>query len=583
MVRLLRRFRTLKPHVKVGLVAFVLISAGVSVLAVSLARIENAAAPAEKAVKRSIPALNGLNQLSQGQERINAKFNQMLTEPDPAARVIQLEEVRRQLSLNDEAWRRYRELSIGLPGEEQLWQDYDRHMEEQKKLAGPVGLGIIAGAMERKDPGELLSDPTFRQLRDSQTGLQDAVDELVNLYGASAEAEVHESVERADGGKRDILVAFLAVMAVSIVVASVSVRSSRRNQHDLEARESRRAEDARRNELEATLYRALEMAKTEDGSLRLVGQALAESFSGLPVELLVADNSEAHFQQVLSTDIEDRGPGCPVVSPGDCPAAHRGDTLVFASSGDLDACPYLRERAGPPCRAVCQPVSIAGKTIGVIHATSPAGVPFPDHTMVDLELIARRAGERIGMIRAFAESQSQARTDPLTGLLNRRSLENTVRRLVSEDVPYVVAFGDLDHFKKLNDSYGHDVGDRALRLFTMALRDSIRPNDLACRYGGEEFVVVIPDCGVEEAVQAVERVRSSLAEKLAGGRLPPFTVSFGVACSTQAASFERVVSLADAALMASKANGRDRVTVSEGGRAALPAASRHELAAPPET
>jgi diguanylate cyclase (GGDEF)-like protein len=142
--------------------------------------------------------------------------------------------------------------------------------------------------------------------------------------------------------------------------------------------------------------------------------------------------------------------------------------------------------------------------------------------------------------------------------------------LVRDAVPYVVACGDLDHFKQLNDTFGHDVGDRALRLFATVLRDSIRPNDLACRYGGEEFVVVIPDCSVDEAVSVVERVRTSLADGLSTGRLPSFTVSFGVASSRNAESFERVVSIADSALLQAKASGRDRVTVADGMPALLP-------------
>jgi len=581
-VRVNRWFRALKPHVKVGLVAIVLIAGGVTVLGVSLNRLSVTAAPVQHAADRSIPALVELQRLSQGQEQINAKFNAMLTEPDPAARVIQLEDIRRQLSLNDEAWRRFRAASVGFPDEARLWDAYDKNMDTQKKLAGPVGLGIIGGAMERKDPGDLFADETFVELRRSQRGLQDAVDQLVNRYTPAIEQDAREAVSAADGGRSGVILAFSGVMVVSVGVALVSFRSARDNQRRAELTEMRRSEESRRNELEARLYRALQMARREEDAYKLVAQALTESLPEQPVELLMADSSASHFRQVVSTDAVGRGPGCPVVAPEDCPAALRGDTLVFADSTQLDACPYLRDRSDAACAAVCQPVSVAGKAIGVVHTTSPIGRDLPEFAIADLELIARRAGERIGLIRAFAESETQARTDPLTGLLNRRSLENSVSRLDADHVHYVIAFGDLDRFKRLNDSFGHDVGDRALRLFAKVLRDSIRPNDLACRYGGEEFVLVLPECGVDEAVEVADRVRTSLSEHLTGGELPPFTVSFGVASSTQAGSFERVVSLADVALMQSKASGRDRVTVSEGGRAALPAASRPELSAPAE-
>jgi len=109
------------------------------------------------------------------------------------------------------------------------------------------------------------------------------------------------------------------------------------------------------------------------------------------------------------------------------------------------------------------------------------------------------------------------------------------------------------------------------------LRDSIRPNDLACRYGGEEFVLVLPECEIDEAVTVVQRVRAGLADALLGGRLPIFTVSFGVATSNDGESFERVVALADEALMRAKANGRDCVLVSGQGPAELAAGPPAEL------
>ena len=73
-------------------------------------------------------------------------------------------------------------------------------------------------------------------------------------------------------------------------------------------------------------------------------------------------------------------------------------------------------------------------------------------------------------------------------------------QLTTDARPYIVAYGDLDHFKQLNDVYGHDAGDRALRLFARVVRDSLRPNDIPARYGGEEFVLVIPECTVADAV-----------------------------------------------------------------------------------
>ena len=127
-----------------------------------------------------------------------------------------------------------------------------------------------------------------------------------------------------------------------------------------------------------------------------------------------------------------------------------------------------------------------------------------------------------------------------------------------------MAYGDLDRFKDLNDTFGHAAGDRALRTFSQVLRDSLRPIDIPGRYGGEEFVIVLPECPLDEARQVLERVRERLAERIVVADLPPFTISFGLASSDQAADFDQVVALADAALLSAKAGGRDQVVTSTG-------------------
>ncbi len=209
-------------------------------------------------------------------------------------------------------------------------------------------------------------------------------------------------------------------------------------------------------------------------------------------------------------------------------------------------------------------MSISGTSMGVFHVTTDEGTPPSQAIEANVEVVARRASERLAMLRAFEYSQAQANSDSLTGLMTRRSLETAVRELQATGTPYAVAYGDLDHFKTLNDDFGHATGDRALRTFSQVLRDSLRPVDMASRYGGEEFVIVLPDCPVQEARQVLERVRSRMAERIVIAELPLLTVSFGLATSDQAGDFDRVVALADAALLSAKAGGRDRIVVSTG-------------------
>jgi diguanylate cyclase (GGDEF)-like protein len=304
----------------------------------------------------------------------------------------------------------------------------------------------------------------------------------------------------------------------------------------------------------------LEFIDTEDAVYGIVGRALGDAVPDLAVELLIADSSRAHFSSVL-TNHDDAGhaDGCGVVSPRDCPAAKRAHTLTFASSEALNACPYLKDRPSGSCSAACIPVSIAGQAVGVMHATGADGVvPTADEVEL-MEFSTRRAAERVALIRTFETSETQAHTDPLTGLLNRRSLENRVRELQTDGIPYALAYGDLDLFKALNDVHGHEAGDQALRLFSRVMRDSVRPVDLVSRYGGEEFVIVLPDCTPDAAIIVLERVRERLALALTSGRVPTFTVSFGLSSSGDADTFEAIVASADQALLAAKAAGRNRV------------------------
>jgi diguanylate cyclase (GGDEF)-like protein len=300
------------------------------------------------------------------------------------------------------------------------------------------------------------------------------------------------------------------------------------------------------------------MVDTERDAYTVMSKALRQSVPHLQVEMLVADSSGAHFHQTLDTaDVPQHG-GCDVVSPGGCPATRRGHTLVFPSSTALNACPHLAGREGGQLSAACVAISITGRSSGVVHAMGPDGTPPDEDDVQYLEITSRRASERIAMLRAFQKSETQARTDPLTGLWNRRSLENRVRELGRDGTPYSLAYGDLDHFKLLNDTHGHEAGDQALRLFARVLRDCVRPDDLTARYGGEEFVIVLPDSPVETAAKVLERLRERLALTLTNGRVPPFTVSFGLACSADADAFDEVVAIADRALLTAKSDGRNR-------------------------
>jgi diguanylate cyclase (GGDEF)-like protein len=394
--------------------------------------------------------------------------------------------------------------------------------------------------------------------RTSDANLDNAIANSQAALTTRLEATAVQAQAAGNAAKIDLLLSLLVGGVLGIVFTSIFAWKALDVEREDNRNRAVRDRITLRNEFEGRLQRALEMAKSESSVYDLVSQALVDAAPDVRSELLLADSSRAHFRQVLvSTEATD-GKGCGVVSPDDCPAATHGQTMVFPTSKAIDACPNLRGRT---CSAACIPVSIGGNSIGVFHVTATDGSPPSDEVQQNVEVVGRRASERLAMLRAFDVSQSEANSDSLTGLMTRRSLERSVRDLQDDGELYSVAYGDLDHFKQINDVFGHDAGDRALRAFSQVLRDSLRPADIPCRFGGEEFVIVLPACRSEEAVQVLERVRTRLADRLATGQLPVFTVSFGLASSDQAADFQEVVDLADQALLRAKGGGRDRVIV----------------------
>jgi diguanylate cyclase (GGDEF)-like protein len=175
------------------------------------------------------------------------------------------------------------------------------------------------------------------------------------------------------------------------------------------------------------------------------------------------------------------------------------------------------------------------------------------------------------LLRAEAVAQAASMNDGLTNLYNRRYLEATLWREEARarrtKTPISIIQFDLDHFKKLNDTYGHAAGDEVLRAVAVVLRDETRGDDIACRYGGEEFTVIMPGATLATATERAEALRASVARlrlKHDGKPLPTVTVSGGVAVfPDQGSTLQSVLNKADAALILAKREGRARIKVAE--------------------
>lgn len=326
-------------------------------------------------------------------------------------------------------------------------------------------------------------------------------------------------------------------------------------------------DDAERGTRLRIIAEALDLAHDESDVHRIVEHAMGIVAPGRPAELLI-NSAESTALHQAAVNPSGGAPNCPVDETMACVAIRRARTITWQGPDEINACPMLRDRPGGPCSAVCIPINASGSLVGVLHTTGPVGDPPPSAVAEQLVVLGGQAGARIGSMRTLEISRVEAATDGLTGVANRRMLSATLADLLRTSTPFVLVVADLDHFKKLNDRYGHEVGDRALQLFAEVLQNNVRGRDLVARYGGEEFVLVYPEMNVKLSMEVLERVRAALAAAVRSANLPTFTASFGVTHSSVASDVDSIIRTADAGLLMAKDLGRDRVVYADADLAA---------------
>ncbi len=271
------------------------------------------------------------------------------------------------------------------------------------------------------------------------------------------------------------------------------------------------------------------------------------------------------------------GWGDPLVVDGDflnedCWALRRGDTYEVEDADEKLICSHVS--SAPPHGYICMPIKARNEFFGMLHVQW--GPPPEDLTPeAETELVGFKKELASTVSHQFSLAlanlklrdllQAQSIRDQLTGLFNRRHMEASLirelHRAKRHEKPLGIIMLDVDHFKKFNDTHGHEEGDDLLRRMGELLRGNVRQEDIVCRYGGEEFLIILPDAGLEVAAQRArllrERVRSQL---LVQGEA--VTISVGVSVFPEhGATAESLVSGADTALYAAKEAGRDRVEI----------------------
>ncbi|MDQ5909480.1 MAG: hypothetical protein QG599_1575 [Pseudomonadota bacterium] len=309
--------------------------------------------------------------------------------------------------------------------------------------------------------------------------------------------------------------------------------------------------------------------ETREEAYRIIASSASRLFAGWSGRLAILGEDAAPALQVVATW------GDAQVLPAtfllhDCWALRRGEIHEVTNPAQSVQC---RHCAHPPAAYLCIPLTVDGKTHGLLHVSAsdvPTEMPFQE-----LRTFAITVSESIKLVLSNLKLREtlreQAIRDPLTGLFNRRYLDETLSRELHrcqrQGEALSAAMLDVDHFKRFNDAYGHEAGDTVLRALGDLVKRFLRAGDIACRYGGEELTVILPGATLDDAQTRLESLRQAVMQMSVvyqGRNLPTITVSIGVAAAgAQEVDAAALLTRADVALYQAKEGGRNRVIVSE--------------------
>jgi diguanylate cyclase (GGDEF)-like protein len=354
-----------------------------------------------------------------------------------------------------------------------------------------------------------------------------------------------------------------AVFLVALLTASFAAVGG------LLGRRVRRREAARR-EAEEAYHRSqrefaetLQITESEVEAHAVVKRHLERSLDGANVIVLNRNNSQNRLEATTPIDEESTfARNLTDATPAACLSVRLGRPHARATDNQpLLACGLC----GDLGRSTCVPSLVGGEVIGSVLVEHADELEPAAHSRI-VESVSQ-AAPVLANLRNLAVAEIRAATDGLTGLPNARALRDNLKRMVAHatrsEKPLAAILCDLDHFKQINDVHGHDKGDEALAAAATVLQSGLRESDIAGRYGGEEFLLLLPDTSLAGAVVAAEKLREELTRVTIPGLPQVVTASFGVACfPNDAYDPDALVRVADRALYAAKARGRNCVVSS---------------------
>ena len=331
------------------------------------------------------------------------------------------------------------------------------------------------------------------------------------------------------------------------------------------------------NRLLVAMGDSFQLANSEKEAVEIIKSYALKLFPGDGFLLYSRQGQEKFLQLVASWNHSLPAEG--LIDLNDCWGLRKASPNFFIDQEKDLLCPHLKTSVHPDHPVACLPLYSSGETLGLMVVFCCQGKearePFEnlEATMKVKKQLLLSFSQRVSMslanIRLRESLREQSIRDPLTGLYNRRYLEETLERELFRakraGQPVAVIMLDIDYFKKINDFYGHDAGDFVLQTIAQTLNKSVRAEDIVCRFGGEEFTVILPTLPLEKAIARAELICDSVRHleiNFAGTFIRKITISAGVAAHPDhGEKWQEIIQAADLALLEAKNEGRDRIKV----------------------
>ncbi len=439
-------------------------------------------------------------------------------------------------------------------------------IDESTLSAGTRRDDFLAAAVARGEISQAIADQTKARFNSSRAFSFDRLMPSGRVVATNARP--------ARGGS--FVVTFTDVTEARKAADELDCARKAAEEAEARARAALVAERARQQEAQllAELDEWLQSCKSLDELYMVVRKFMASALAGSAGELYIYSNSRDVLDgtcQWSSPDLHDH------IAPDSCWALRRGRAYIHNPDSISFTCQHVSEQIGPNTEVpyICVPIIAHGDTVGLMHVrlAGDAGSREEDGVTTAARTFAVQCGERISLaianVKLRDELYDQSTRDPLTGLYNRRFFLDAMRRLIAKsdrtDRPFGLVYLDADHFKSFNDTHGHDAGDVVLSRVGEALRETCTDGQMACRFGGEEFALLVPGADLAATERAAEQIRDRVADtdiRYGDALLPHITISAGVASFPGSGRRPQdLIKAADGALYAAKDAGRNCVRI----------------------